>query len=72
MRKRPALARGVVAADYLHSTSRAFEPQLHHHIVVANFGVGPNRVARALDARFLFHQAKTASFLAAAGGVSSA
>jgi hypothetical protein len=55
-----------VAADYLHTTSRALEPQLHHHVVVANFGVGPDGVARALDARFVFHHAKTASFLAAA------
>ena len=66
VRKRPLLASGVVAADYLHTTSRALEPQLHHHVVVANFGVGPDGVARALDARFVFHHAKTASFLAAA------
>ena len=55
-----------MAADYLHTTSRALEPQLHHHVVVANFGVGPDGVAHALDARFVFHHAKTASFLAAA------
>jgi conjugative relaxase-like TrwC/TraI family protein len=66
VRKRPLPASGVVAADYLHTTSRALEPQLHHHVVVANFGVGPDGVARALDARFVFHHAKTASFLAAA------
>ena len=66
VRKRPLPARGIVAADYLHTTSRALEPQLHHHVVVANFGVGSDGVARALDARFVFHHAKTASFLAAA------
>ncbi len=66
VRKRPLPASGVAGADYLHTTSRALEPQLHHHVVVANFGVGPDGVARALDARFLFHQAKTASFLAGA------
>ena len=66
VRKRPLPASGIVAADYLHTTSRALEPQLHHHVVVANFGVGPDGVARALDARFVFHHAKTASFLAAA------
>ena len=66
VRKRPLPASGIVAADYLHTTSRALEPQLHHHVVVANYGVGPDGVARALDARFVFHHAKTASFLAAA------
>ena len=66
VRKRPLPASGVVGADYLHTTSRALEPQLHHHVVVANFGVGPDGVARALDARFVFHHVKTASFLAAA------
>jgi conjugative relaxase-like TrwC/TraI family protein len=66
VRKRPLPASGIVAADYLHTTSRALEPQLHHHVVVANYGLGPDGVARALDARFVFHHAKTASFLAAA------
>src|SRR5579863_3042799 len=66
VRKKPLPATGVVAADYLHTTSRALEPQLHHHIVVANYGVSPDGKARALDARFVFHHAKTASFLAAA------
>ena len=66
VRKRPLPASGLVAADYLHTTSRALEPQLHHHVVVANVGFGPDGVARALDARFVFHHAKTASFLAAA------
>ncbi|MGD0742111.1 MAG: MobF family relaxase [Acidimicrobiales bacterium] len=64
--KRPLPASGILAADYLHTTSRALEPQLHHHVVVANYGVGTDGVARALDARFVFHHAKTASFLAAA------
>ena len=66
VRKHPLPASGILAADYLHTTSRALEPQLHHHVVVANFGLGPDAVARALDARFVFHHAKTASFLAAA------
>jgi conjugative relaxase-like TrwC/TraI family protein len=66
VKSRPARATGILAADYLHTTSRALEPQLHHHVVVANFGLGPDGMARALDARFVFHHAKTASFLAAA------
>jgi conjugative relaxase-like TrwC/TraI family protein len=45
---------------------RALEPQLHHHVVIANVGVGSDGVARALDSRMIFHHAKTASFLAAA------
>ena len=56
----------MIAADYLHLTSRALEPQLHHHVVVANYGIGPDGKSRALDSRFLFHHAKTASYLAAA------
>lgn len=63
---RPTLASGILAADYLHTTSRALEPQLHHHVVIANLGVGPDGVARALDGTKIFHHAKTASFLAAA------
>lgn len=59
-------AGGLAAADYLHTTSRALEPQLHHHVVVANVGIGPDGVARGLDSRMIFHHAKTASFLAAA------
>jgi conjugative relaxase-like TrwC/TraI family protein len=66
IRRKPHTAAGVIAADYLHLTSRALEPQLHHHVVVANFGIGPDGKPRALDSRFLFHHAKTASFLAAA------
>jgi len=63
---RSELASGLIAADYLHTTSRALEPQLHHHVVIANVGIGPDGVARALDSRMIFHHAKTASFLAAA------
>jgi hypothetical protein len=66
VRGQSELASGVIAADYLHTTSRALEPQLHHHVVIANVGVGSDGVARALDSRTIFHHAKTASFLAAA------
>ena len=59
-------ATGVVAADYLHATSRALEPQLHHHVVVANLATAPDGSTRALDARQLFRHAKTASYLAGA------
>jgi len=56
----------IIAADYLHTTSRALEPQLHHHVVIANVGTGMDGVPRALDARQIFHHAKTSSYLAAA------
>ncbi|MDA8296476.1 MAG: relaxase domain-containing protein [Actinomycetota bacterium] len=56
----------VAAAAYLHPTSRALEPQLHHHVVVANAAIGPDGLRRALDARMVFHHAKTASFIAGA------
>ncbi|HUZ80786.1 MAG TPA: MobF family relaxase, partial [Gaiellaceae bacterium] len=59
-------AEDVFAADYLHLTSRALEPQLHHHVVVANYGKAKDGEGRALDARMLFIHAKTASFLAGA------
>ncbi len=59
-------AEGVFAADYFHATNRALEPQLHHHVVVANYGRGANGEGRALDARMLFLHAKTAGYLAAA------
>ncbi len=32
----PHPAKGLVGASFLHATSRALEPQLHHHVVVAN------------------------------------
>jgi conjugative relaxase-like TrwC/TraI family protein len=59
-------ATDVIAADYLHTTSRALEPQLHHHVVIANVGRGSAGATRALDARMLFNHAKTASYVGAA------
>ena len=59
-------ARGLLAASYLHATSRALDPQLHAHVVVANMAEGPDGKVRALDGRALFAHARTASHLAAA------
>ncbi len=59
-------ATGVLAASYLHGTSRALDPQLHAHVVVANMAEGPGGQIRALDGRRLFTHAKTAGYLAAA------
>jgi conjugative relaxase-like TrwC/TraI family protein len=58
--------RGMVAASYLHSTSRALDPQLHRHVVIANLANGPGGQARALDGMSLFHHAKTAGYVAGA------
>ena len=59
-------AEDIFAADYLHVTNRALEPQLHHHVLVANYGKTTDGEGRALDARMLFLHAKTASYLAGA------
>jgi conjugative relaxase-like TrwC/TraI family protein len=58
--------RGMVAASYLHSTSRALDPQLHRHVVIANLANGPGGQVRALDGMSLFHHAKTAGYVAGA------
>ena len=42
-------AQGLVAADYVHATSRALDPQVHHHVVVANMAERPDGAIRALD-----------------------
>jgi conjugative relaxase-like TrwC/TraI family protein len=59
-------AEGLIAADYLHTTSRALDPQLHHHVLLLNYGLDSTARSRALDARLLFNHAKTAGYLAAA------
>ena len=62
---RPVL-RGLVAAAFLHGTSRNLDPQLHVHAIVANLAMRPDDECRALDGRDLFAHAKTAGYLAAA------
>jgi conjugative relaxase-like TrwC/TraI family protein len=59
-------ATGMIAASYLHSTSRAADPQLHRHVVVANVATGPDGMARAVDSTSLYHHAMTAGYLAGA------
>lgn len=59
-------AGGLVAASYLHATSRALDPQLHCHVVVANMAERPDGTVRALDGRPLYAHAKTAGYLASA------
>jgi conjugative relaxase-like TrwC/TraI family protein len=56
-------ASGLVAAAYQHRTSRAGDPLLHTHILVANLGRGPDGRWTALDGRLLYRHAKTAGYL---------
>ena len=54
---------GFVAAGFRHRTSRAGDPLLHTHVLVANLLKGEDDRWGALDARFLFGHAKTAGYL---------
>ena len=56
-------ASGLVAAAFRHRTSRAGDPQLHTHVLVANLGRGPDGRWSALDGRRLYAQARAASFV---------
>lgn len=54
---------GLVAAAFRHRTSRAGDPHLHTHVLVANMGQGPDGAWRTLDGRWLYLHAKTAGYL---------
>ena len=54
---------GFVAAGFRHRTSRAGDPQLHTHVLVANMSRGPDGRWTALDARPIYRHARTAGFL---------
>jgi conjugative relaxase-like TrwC/TraI family protein len=58
---------GFVAAGFRHRTSRAGDPHLHTHVLVANGTRGGDRRWGALDARHLYLQAKTTSTNVAPG-----
>ncbi len=45
---------GAVAADFVHRTSRALDPHLHTHLVLANVARGVDDRWSALDSRRLF------------------
>ena len=55
--------RGVIGAAFRHRTSRAGDPQLHTHVLVANATCCEDGVWRTLDGRLLYAQARTAGFL---------
>ena len=54
---------GFVGAAFRHRTSRAGDPHLHTHVVVANLTRTPDDRYGALDARRLYLFAKTAGYL---------
>jgi Ti-type conjugative transfer relaxase TraA len=54
---------GFLAAAFRHRTSRAGDPLLHTHVVVANRTLGPDGRWTALDARPMYKHAKTAGFI---------
>src|SRR5688500_20178566 len=54
---------GLVAAAFRHRTSRAGDPQLHTHVLVANLTLGADGRWSALDGRRLYAHAKTAGYL---------
>jgi conjugative relaxase-like TrwC/TraI family protein len=54
---------GFIAAVFPHRTSRAGDPLLHSHALVANLTRGPDGRWTALDGRALYAHAKTAGYL---------
>jgi len=59
----PTPVRGMTAAAFLHRTSRALDPHLHTHVVVANLGQGEEGRWSALDGRGLYaHRAAADAF----------
>lgn len=56
-------ADGFIAAAFRHRTSRAVDPQLHTHVLVANAARGTDGRWSALDGHLLYRHAKTAGYL---------
>ena len=54
---------GLVAAAFAHRSSRAGDPQLHTHLVVANLTPDASGKWSALDGKRLFRWAKTVGYL---------
>jgi len=62
-RRLPVPTDGVTAAAFVHRLSRALDPHLHTHVVVANLGHGPEGTWSALDGRGLYAHASAAGAL---------
>jgi conjugative relaxase-like TrwC/TraI family protein len=56
-------ARGLIAAAFPHRSSRAGDPQLHTHVLVANLAQGSDGRYSALHGSHLYRQAKTGGYL---------
>jgi conjugative relaxase-like TrwC/TraI family protein len=56
-------ADGFVASGFVHRSSRAGDPQLHTHVLVANITRCEDGRWRALDGKALLWQARTAGYL---------
>jgi conjugative relaxase-like TrwC/TraI family protein len=56
---RRMVARGIVGAAYRHRTSRAGDPHLHWHVLVANLAQGIDGRWSALDGRAIYDTART-------------
>jgi len=54
---------GFIGAAFRHRTSRAGDPQLHTHVLVANLALGEDDRWTALDARPIYRHARTAGYL---------
>jgi Ti-type conjugative transfer relaxase TraA len=61
--RREVQGRGFLAAAFRHRTSRAGDPQMHTHVVVANATQAADGTWGALDGRLLYRHAKTAGYL---------
>ena len=59
----PMRGSGFVAAAFRHRMSRAGDPQLHTHVLVANLIKTPDDRWRTLDGQRLYRRAKTAGYL---------
>jgi conjugative relaxase-like TrwC/TraI family protein len=55
--------RGLIGAAFRHRTSRAGDPQLHTHVLVANLVLGADGQWGTLDGRRIYAHAKTAGYL---------
>lgn len=56
-------SKGLIGAAFRHRTSRAGDPLLHTHVLVANLVQGSDGKWGAIDARHLYLHAKTAGYL---------
>jgi conjugative relaxase-like TrwC/TraI family protein len=54
---------GVAAGGFVHRTSRALDPHLHSHVIVANLGRAPDDTWSALDERGVYAHAPAAGAL---------